>query len=212
MKPKSKIEAELRSYGYKHIAGTDEAGRGSWAGPIMAGAVILPDKFDLPDLKDSKQLTPKKRDQLFDQITEVALDWAVGQVSNTEIDRIGIGPANKLAIKLAVSNLKKVQPHYVLVDHWHFADWQIEHQGITKGDRDVACIAAASIIAKVTRDRWMVSQHKQFPEYCFDQHKGYGTQKHRQAISQHGICKLHRCSFKPIQEKGLTPSSRERMD
>lgn len=208
MFPHYKLEKKLLSQGYQYIAGVDEVGRGAWAGPIVAAAVVFPPEVGenshsrpkiFQEIRDSKLLTPKRREELFAAITDVALDWAVGLITNQRIDRIGINQANYLVIKKAVSNLKAIKPHYVLVDYYTFSHWRVKHRGVPYGDQQVISIAAASIIAKVYRDRWMVRRHKQFPHYGFARHKGYGTKKHLIALKTHGPCILHRYSYMPVK-------------
>lgn len=199
MPPNNKIETELQALGYRYIAGVDEAGRGAWAGPIVAAAVILPPGCLLPGVRDSKLLTSKQREKLFPQITAIALDWAVSFLSQKQIDRLGIQLANRTVIQRAIAKLKKHRPHYVLVDHYRFPDWPILHRGITHGDRLVTTIAAASIIAKVSRDRWMAKQDKLYLQYGFGQHKGYGTKYHQKILARIGPCTLHRRSYQPIK-------------
>lgn len=187
-----------------HIAGIDEAGRGALAGPVVAAAVILPldDQIEtlLSGVNDSKQLSAKKRERLFDLIIEHALAYGLGQQPAAAIDEIGILPANKLAMQTAVAQLTPM-PQFLLIDgRIRLSQLNIPQQAIVRGDSQSLSIAAASILAKVTRDRLMCELDSQFPHYGFAQHKGYGTQQHRDAIAQHGPCPQHRHSFAPIRQ------------
>ena len=182
------------------IAGVDEAGRGPLAGPIVAAAVILPEKFYLPGLNDSKLLSPQKRETLFVAIKKQALAIGVGKVGQREIDRINIGRANILVMEKAVAALK-FKPDYLLIDgRIKLKNIAIAQESIVRGDQKYACIAAASIIAKVTRDRMMLLYHQKYPEYGFDRHKGYGTKEHFRLLKKHGPCEIHRRSFAPVAE------------
>ncbi len=194
----SVYERKLISQGFKLIAGVDEVGRGPLAGPIVAAAVILPYKFSLPGLNDSKQLTAKARDRLFTQINRVAVGVGLASVDHRTIDRINIGQANLLAMKLAVEDLGIV-PEYLLIDGGrHRIALRIPQIGLSGGDRKCASIAAASIIAKVTRDALMLEYHKKDPRYGFAQNMGYGTAEHLAALEKYGPCAIHRRSFAPL--------------
>lgn len=197
-RPTTKEERALYRLGYTKIAGVDEAGRGSWAGPLVAAAVVLPKKFSLPGLNDSKKLTPKKREELFKKITRQAVAWQVSITSVAAIDRHGVGRANVDALRQCVAALA-ITPEYVLVDGFRIGYGEIPSKRIVHGDARVATIAAASIVAKVTRDRLMVGYHRTFPRYQFHRHKGYGTALHRRALERHGVSPLHRRSFAPIR-------------
>jgi ribonuclease HII len=194
--PTWQFEDKYLTQGYKLVAGVDEAGRGAWAGPIVAGAVIF-DKHDLVGLRDSKLLSPVQREKMYDKIITNAISWYAGIVTREEIDTIGIGPANKLAMERAVTGLKPA-PDVVLIDAFKI-DCSCLIESIIKGDQKVSTIAAASIIAKVTRDRMLIAAHEKYPEYGFDQHKGYGTASHRQAIENFGTSPFHRLSFEPMK-------------
>lgn len=184
--------------GFRSVAGVDEAGRGPLAGPLVAAAVILPADQTIKGIDDSKKLSPRKREILFWQIRRKAIGIGIGVVSHSAIDRINVGQANFLAMKKAVERLK-VTPDFLLVDgKRHKIDLPISQRGINSGDAKCASIAAASIIAKVTRDRLMRKYHKQYPLYGFDRHKGYGTKRHLQLLEKHGPCPIHRRSFYPI--------------
>lgn len=176
------------------VAGIDEAGRGPLAGPVVAAAVILPKDIFLPFLNDSKKVTEKRRDVLFDQIKQEALAYGIGIASNALIDDINILQATYEAMREAISKLNKT-PDILLVDAVHIPDINIKQVGIVKGDAKSVNIAAASILAKVTRDRLMLEYDKIYPEYGFASNKGYGTAKHIEALKAHGACDIHRRSF-----------------
>lgn len=205
--PTLEFERALWELGSFFVAGIDEAGRGAWAGPVMAGAVILPvDKTlceVLKGVRDSKMMTPRERDEMFDLINQTALTWAVGEASHQEIDRMGILNATKLAMKRAINGLS-VEPAHLLIDYVRLQDVTIPQTGIKHGDAISLSIACASIMAKVTRDRWMTEvADPHYPEYGFGQHKGYGTKQHSDALELYGPCPLHRMTFRPIA-KDLT--------
>ncbi|MFC1622678.1 ribonuclease HII [Patescibacteria group bacterium] len=197
MRPTLKYENQLFKQGYEVIAGLDEAGRGALAGPLVAGAVILNPNYKIKHLRDSKLLTPNKRQNLFLKISKNCLGWSVGIVSHAEIDKLGIIPANRLAFERAVKKLN-ITPHYLLVDGIRNFDSNIKSDFIIKGDTKISSISAASIIAKVVRDQILNSLHKIYPIYNFAQHKGYGTRKHVDAIQKYGPSEIHRFSFQPI--------------
>lgn len=176
------------------VAGIDEAGRGPLAGPVVAAAVILPKDIFLPFLNDSKKVTEKRRDVLFDQIKQEALAYGIGIASNALIDEINILQATYEAMREAISKLNKT-PDILLVDAVHIPDINIKQVGIVKGDAKSVNIAAASILAKVTRDRLMLEYDKIYPEYGFASNKGYGTVKHIEALKAYGACDIHRRSF-----------------
>ena len=176
------------------IGGIDEAGRGPLAGPVAAGAVILPADHDILYLNDSKKLSEKKRDMLFDQIKEEAVAWAVGLVEPARIDEINILQATYEAMRLAIRQLK-VQPSVLINDAVTIPNVEIPQIPVVKGDAKCISIAAASILAKVTRDRIMEEMDGLYPEYGFAKHKGYGTKEHMDAIRTHGPCPIHRRSF-----------------
>ena len=193
------IELALQREGYRHIAGIDEAGRGPLAGPVTAAAVILPVDCVIQGVTDSKQLTPKQRDRLYDEIQRTSIAVKVSHISNTVIDKVNILQATLQAMQDAVEQIVP-PPDYVLVDGTQLPRISTPAQAIPKGDSLSQSIAAASIIAKVTRDRLMVEFDEIYPRYGFRQHKGYGTAQHLQAIAQHGPCPIHRRSFKPISD------------
>ena len=177
-----------------YIAGIDEAGRGPLAGPVVAAAVILPKDIFLPFLNDSKKVTEKRRDVLFDEIKQNAIAYGIGIASNTLIDEINILQATYEAMREAINALEKT-PDVLLVDAVHIPDINIKQVGIVKGDAKSVNIAAASIIAKVTRDRLMAEYDKIYPEYGFASNKGYGTATHIAALKEIGPCAIHRKSF-----------------
>ena len=177
-----------------YVAGIDEAGRGPLAGPVVAAAVILPKDIFLPFLNDSKKVTEKRRDVLFDEIKQNAIAYGIGIASNTLIDEINILQATYEAMREAINALEKT-PDVLLVDAVHIPDINIKQVGIVKGDAKSVNIAAASILAKVTRDRIMVEYDKIYPEYGFASNKGYGTATHIAALKEVGPCAIHRKSF-----------------
>ena len=179
------------------VAGVDEAGRGPLAGPVFAAAVILDDLLSIKGLADSKKLTPKKREHLYDIIKAQALCFCVATASVEEIDQLNILQATLLAMQRAVKGLR-LKPSKVLVDGNRLPVLDIRAEAIVKGDSKVPSISAASILAKVERDRWCVEVDAQFPNYGFLTHKGYGTQVHLRALQEHGPCVLHRRSFAPV--------------
>lgn len=194
-----KIEQELWDNGYKNIACIDEVGRGCLAGSVVACAIIMPRNLLIDGVNDSKKLTPKKRDKLFDIIKQSALAIGIGEISCNTVDKINIKNATKLAMKQAIENLKdkkgnKIVPDCLLIDAEKL-DLQIPQHNIIKGDAKCHGIAAASIIAKVTRDRQMKELDKTFPEYKFAKNKGYGTKDHVQALQIYGPTEIHRKSF-----------------
>lgn len=199
--PMSEFEVRVASSGRTLIAGVDEAGRGPLAGPVVAGAVMLAHTVDGVD--DSKKLTEKKRDELFDTLHSGAHLIGVGIVSAAEVDTLGIQQANYRAMLLAAESLE-IAPEFLLVDGFSIPGCSIPHERIVKGDQRSQSIAAASIIAKVTRDRLMLELDAQYPEYGFAQHKGYGTKAHLAAISSLGPCAEHRKSFAPMATSSRT--------
>lgn len=181
------------------VAGVDEAGRGPLAGPVVAAAVILDDLHPIPGLADSKKLSPARRERLYDEIRAKALCCSVAEATVEEIDRLNILQATMLAMRRAVEGLR-LKPAKVLVDGNRLPSLPMLAEAIVKGDSKVAAISAASILAKVTRDRWCAQYHAEFPAYGFDGHKGYGTAEHLAALRQHGPCPQHRRSFAPVAE------------
>ena len=193
------FELACQRSGYKRIAGIDEAGRGALAGPVIAAAVILPIHCDIKGLKDSKQLSPKQRARLFDEIHDVAVAVGVGAADHQIIDRSNILEATLLAMQEAVEKLTP-QPDYLLVDGLNLPAIDIVGEAIPKGDSRSYSIAAASIIAKTTRDRLMIEADRTYPNYGFPKHKGYPTSQHRQAIAQFGASEIHRHTFKLLPD------------
>jgi len=181
------------------IAGVDEAGRGPLAGPVVAAAVILDDLNPIKGLADSKTLTALRREKLFDEIRAKALCCSIAQASVEEIDELNILQATLLAMRRAVEGLR-LKPAKVLVDGNRLPVLDVLAEAIVKGDSLVPAISAASILAKVTRDRWCVEYHQQFPQYGFATHKGYGTAEHMAALREHGACPQHRKTFSPVAE------------
>lgn len=184
------------------VAGVDEAGRGPLAGPVVAAAVILDDQNPIAGLADSKALTAAKRAKLYDEIRAKALCFCIAEASVLEIDQINILQATMLAMRRAVVGLR-LKPVRVLVDGNRLPQLDVPAEAIVKGDALVQAISAASILAKVTRDRWCVTLHEQYPQYGFDAHKGYGTAAHLAALTAHGACPEHRRSFAPVAQAGL---------
>ncbi len=187
-------EKQAVSEGYEIVCGVDEAGRGPLCGPVCAAAVILPLDCEIEGINDSKKLSEKKRDILFDIIKEKAVAYSVCMVDAKTIDEINILQATFLAMRTAVQNLS-VKPDIALVDGNGKPGLSIEERTVIKGDAKSVSIAAASILAKVTRDRYMAEIDKQYPEYCFAKHKGYGTKLHYEKIAEYGICSEHRRTF-----------------
>lgn len=188
------IEEEIYSSGYSIICGVDEAGRGPLAGPVCAAAVILPKGEIIEGLNDSKKLSPKKREELFDIITAKSVSHGIAFASVEEIEELSILNATYLAMNRAIAMLNRT-PEIALIDGNRNSGIQVPSKCVVKGDSKCADIAAASILAKVTRDRYMLSLHEQYPQYGFDAHKGYGTAAHYAAIRQFGPCPAHRMSF-----------------
>jgi ribonuclease HII len=192
------FERKYRSEGFEYIAGIDEAGRGPLAGPVVAGAVILPENFYLPGLNDSKKLTESKRDEYFEVIMSEALAVGVGLISAAEIDEINILQASKKAMLSAVNQLR-IKPDFLLIDAVKL-DTPYPFEALIKGDSRSISIAAASIIAKVTRDRLMRELSIEYPHYGFGANMGYGTAEHLRAIKEHGVTSHHRKTFAPVRE------------
>ncbi|MDI6815880.1 MAG: ribonuclease HII [Actinomycetota bacterium] len=193
----TKYERNLGAQGFEFVAGVDEAGRGALAGPLVAAAVILPKNTELRGLRDSKRLTPEQRDSLFEPIKGAARAWHIVEIDAGLIDANGIQWANLHALEQAVLGLSP-QADYVLSDAFALPSLETPHLAITKGDDLSLTIAAASVLAKVTRDRIMVEQHRLYPRYGFDRHKGYGTDDHCRALEKHGPSPIHRLYFEPV--------------
>lgn len=195
-----RYEKKLRAIGVVRIAGIDEAGRGALAGPVVAAAVILPEKFRHRKLKDSKQLLPELRQAIYEElVSRDDIFWSVGIVDSIEIDQINILRATHKAMRFALDGLSAI-PEHVLIDGLPVSPFPLPQTAIIEGDCISLSIAAASVIAKVTRDRLMREFCAQFPEYCFGQHKGYGTELHLIKLHEHGPCPIHRRSFEPVAQ------------
>jgi ribonuclease HII len=197
LSPMALFERALFSFGYRRLCGIDEVGRGPLAGPVVAAAVILPSSHSIVGIRDSKQLTPSKRERLYEQILNRAEGVGIGIVENETIDEINILNATLLAMKKSLSALA-IQPDYLLIDALTLPNITILQRGIIHGDALCVSIAAASIVAKVTRDRLMNQYHLEFPEYNFQTHKGYGTPNHFDIIKRYGTCRLHRKTFRGV--------------
>jgi ribonuclease HII len=195
-----RYERKLRALGLARIAGIDEAGRGALAGPVVAAAVILPERFRHRRLKDSKQLAPELRESIYQELlanTEIV--WAIGVIDSVEIDQINILRATHKAMRAALASLTVI-PEHVLIDGLPVFPFPLPQTAIVDGDCLSLSIAAASVIAKVTRDALMREFCARFPEYCFSQHKGYGTELHLIRLHEHGPCPIHRRSFEPVAQ------------
>ena len=203
---KSNLECDLLKYekalyknGVKLIAGVDEVGRGPLVGPVVAAAVILPVNYHLEGLNDSKKLTEKKRERFYDILMQEAIAIGIGEASAKEIDEINIYQASKLAMMRALKNLK-IKPEHVLVDAMPLKEIDIPSTSIIHGDALSLSIAAASVIAKVTRDRMMIELDKKYPEYGFAQHKGYPTKKHLEVLQKYGVLDNYRFTYGPVRD------------
>jgi ribonuclease HII len=193
-------ERRLRAVGYSAIAGIDEAGRGALAGPVVAAAVVLPEKFRHKRLNDSKQLLPEKREEIYGDLTNnAAISWAVGIVDSLEIDQLNVLRATHKAMRAAVAALNAT-PDHALIDGLPVSPFPLPQTAVIDGDCYSLSIAAASVIAKVTRDMMMREFCARYPEYCFSQHKGYGTELHLTKLHAHGPCPIHRRSFEPVAQ------------
>lgn len=192
------FEEQARCRGFQAVAGIDEAGRGPLAGPVVAAAVILPDSFYLPGLTDSKAISEKKRDALYPEIRRQSA-VGIGVASVAEIDRHNILQATLLAMQRAIKRLP-IKPDHLLIDGITSLPLELSQQCIKQGDSRSLSIAAASVVAKVTRDRMMLNFDRCFPDYAFARHKGYGTARHRHALAQYGPCPIHRRTFAGVKE------------
>jgi ribonuclease HII len=195
--PTFQFERELAALGYKAVVGIDEVGCGSLAGPVVAGAVVLPPTFRFAGLRDSKLLTALARERLSEEIKEKARSFAIGEADITEIASVGLRRATLLAMRRALEKIKEID--FVLVDAWQIPGIELPQKGIIRGDRTVKSIAAASIVAKVYRDAMMDDYDKEYPEYGFAEHKGYSTKKHLEAIKRFGPCSIHRTGWRTFQ-------------
>lgn len=201
--PDLAFESALRGRGLSRVAGIDEAGRGPLAGPVAAAAVILPDGFTCPGLDDSKKLTAARRERLYDELTgHGEVRWAVALADSDEIDRLNILRATHLAMARAAQALVP-PPEHCLIDGLPVRDFPFAHDAIVKGDSRSLSIAAASILAKVSRDRIMRDLDAEFPQFGFAKHQGYGTKEHLEALRIHGPCRHHRRSFQPVAQLAL---------
>ncbi len=201
--PDLEREGALHAEGYVHIAGVDEAGRGAWAGPLVAGATILPRDLqslaeDLAGIRDSKLLSPRRRVHFYERVGETALALGTGVVSPGVLDQLGVVTATRLAMRRALDNLA-IAPDYLLIDGFPLSHRGLPDEGVVGGDDLCFCIAAGSIVAKVVRDRMMVALDNVFPGYGFARHKGYGTPQHREALHRMGPCSIHRFSYAPMR-------------
>ncbi|MBQ4179031.1 MAG: ribonuclease HII [Elusimicrobia bacterium] len=197
------FDKDFYNKGLQFVSGVDEAGRGPLAGPVVAAAVILPKDIFIDGVNDSKKLTEKKRNVLFEEIKKKAFSYGIGIVDAKTIDEINILQATFLAMRKALEQLS-VKPELVLIDGNHtIPNLQNKQQAIVSGDAKSACIACASILAKVTRDNMMYEYAKQYPQYNFEKHKGYGTKAHIEAIEKYGPCPIHRMTFAPLNSKQL---------
>ena len=190
------LENALRRFGFVYVAGTDEVGRGCLAGPVVAAAVVLHPDRHVPGVADSKAVPSTEREFLYEQITRAAVTWATAEADPVEIDRINIHQASLQAMQRAILALAPL-PDIVLVDAFRVPDLPMAQRGVLHGDRRCAAIAAASIVAKVTRDRQMLELHGRDPRYGFDRHKGYATADHLDAVARYGYSDAHRRSFRP---------------
>ncbi len=197
--PMDHFEKMYSDWGYERIAGVDEVGRGPLAGPVVAAAVVLPEEGIGQRLFDSKMISSKMREDLYGLIFSRARGVGIGVIGQEEIDLLNIHQATLKAMTLAVQNLPSV-PDFILIDGLHSLQLPMSQKPIRKGDQLSNSIAAASIIAKVTRDRMMLEWHQQYPQYNFARHKGYGTKEHRKAIEEFGVCELHRKTFRGVKE------------
>ena len=199
--PDLSIEHGLLGEGFRLVAGVDEAGRGPLAGPVVAAAAVLPAGFAAPGLDDSKKLSAKRRDELYGAITDVGsgVDWGIGVVDAAEIDDINILNATHLAMRRAALALERA-PDVAIIDGRPVKGFPCEHRAVVKGDSKSLSVAAASVVAKVERDRMMLAFAAEFPEYGFGRHKGYGTKQHLAALREHGPCRIHRQTFAPVAE------------
>jgi len=193
------FESKAIEKGFSYIAGTDEAGRGPLAGPVVSAAVLLPTSFHDPDITDSKKLSPKKRSYLYEKLYDQAISIGIGIVDNIEIERINILNASLISMAISVKNLNP-QPDYLLIDGKFRIPADLTQETIIRGDTLSISIAAASIIAKVTRDRLMERYHQDYPQFGFSRHKGYPTKAHKEAIEKFGCCPIHRRTFKGVKE------------
>jgi len=201
-KPTLEYEKQLWGAGFRIVAGLDEAGRGAWAGPVYAAAVVLPTDTRMVNLlngvRDSKRMTPLQRNRWRGCIQSASISWTIGSATHEEIDKLGIVPATCLAMRRAIDEMM-YKPTYLLVDYIEISNCACPQISLTKGDCRSLSIAAASVLAKTARDAYMVELDQRFPGYGFARHKGYGTRQHRTALAEIGPCPVHRYSFRPIK-------------
>jgi ribonuclease HII len=209
-RPIDHYERQLYAAGFKLIAGVDEAGRGALAGPLVAAAVILPEGFDVAGLADSKALTPAQRDAWFDRIRRAAVAVAICRAFPRRIDHRGLHVSNLALLRQAIRALP-IRPDFAMADGFVLRGLRLPNLSIKKGDAVTASVAAASIIAKVTRDRTMERYHRRYPQYGFDRHRGYGTMSHRDAIARFGPSPIHRMSFKGMELLATDPDTYRRL-
>jgi len=199
VEPTDFFEAEARRCGYRRVAGLDEAGRGPLAGPVVAAAVLLPRRCDLPGLNDSKQVAEAERERLYDEIARRAIGVGIGLADAQAIDALNILEATRFAMGRAIQALA-VPPDFLLIDAVFLSSVPLPQRAIIKGDGLSVSIAAASIVAKVTRDRLMLEYHQRYPQYRFHIHKGYPTPEHLRLLAEYGPCEIHRRSFRPVRQ------------
>lgn len=201
--PDFELEQELWAGGNTRVAGVDEAGRGPLAGPVSAAAVVLPAGYECEFLDDSKKLTERRREKLYEELTgDPAVRWSLAYAEVEEIERINILKATHLAMARAVRGLDRI-PDFCLIDGLDVPDFPYLARGVVKGDAKSLSIAAASVIAKVSRDRLLRKYADEFPQYGFEKHKGYGTKGHLEALTRHGPCRIHRKTFQPVAQLTL---------
>jgi ribonuclease HII len=198
------FERRVWDRSFRRIAGVDEAGRGPLAGPVVAAAAVLPYGIDLPEVRDSKLLTPSRRQECYDRINAVAIAIGIGEVSAAEIDRTNILAATLEAMRRSVAQIDPL-PDFVIVDGPWEVPIQLPQQPLKRGDRLSISVAAASIVAKVYRDNIMIAHHERYPQYNFARNKGYGTKEHLDALVRYGSCSLHRQTFRGVRPSSVNP-------
>ncbi|MBI2551376.1 ribonuclease HII [Candidatus Uhrbacteria bacterium] len=196
-RPTYTLERSLYLQGFAAVVGVDEAGSGAWAGPVFAGAVLVHPSTPIPGVRDSKQLTAHARERLFEEIKKKAVRFCAAMANTEEITTFGIREAGFMAMRRALAGIPEAD--YVLVDGFKIRSLLLPQESVVRGDQSVRSISAASIIAKVSRDSYMMRMHQEYPLYGFARHKGYGTTGHKKALEEHGPCPLHRLSFFPLK-------------
>lgn len=196
--PNKSFEKKLWAEGFEVVAGVDEVGVGAWAGPLVAGACVVTAKTRIKGIRDSKLVTPKKREKLIREIKAKAVAWGVGIIEVEEVDQLGLAEAKREVFRRAVAELDR-EVDFLLLDGQGWKDFNLPVEMISKGDQKVFSIACASILAKVTRDRMMIELGKEFPGYGFESHKGYGSKTHQEALGKLGVSPIHRRSYAPIK-------------